>query len=79
MFDYNNAITTGTTAYTPTVGAIYYVKEVPDWGLALYHQMGFASDRNTLIHLLCITGVDSTAYSSVKLYILVQLSLVKSW
>lgn len=58
MFDVNNAITTGTTAYTPTVGAIYYVKEVPDWILQEYVYFYPAGSTSTPSYVIPITGSD---------------------
>ena len=69
MFDYNNAITAGTTAYTPTVGTIYYVKEVPDWILNNYTT--FTYNRTSpypLTSVYTVTGLDSLAYSSIVCY-----------
>lgn len=66
MFDYNNAITAGTTAYTPIAGTIYYVKEVPDWILLRY--FSFAYSRTSpypMTYYYATTGLDSLAYNSI--------------
>ena len=69
VFEYSNAITTGTTAYTPTVGTIYFIREIPDWILIPYNQLLMTSDRSTLRNLLVISGLDSFDYNSIKLHI----------
>lgn len=66
MFNVSDAIITGTTAYTPTVGTIYYVKEVPDWILLRYFTYGYS--KTSPKHLTCfyaVTGLDSLAYNSI--------------
>ncbi len=69
MFNISDAITTGTTAYTPTVGTIYYIKEVPDWILNNYINFTFnKTSPYSLTHVYTVTGLDSLAYNSIVCY-----------
>lgn len=66
LFDSNNAITTGTTAYTPTVGTMYFIREIPDWALRNYRHLtytGSGSNRH-VTNVWLLSGTDSLSYSS---------------
>ena len=67
LFDYNNALTEGTTGYAAEVGTIYYVKENPEWTLLPY--LYFYPTRNSkLTGAWLVTAVDSLSYKSVTYY-----------
>ena len=69
MFTVADAITTGTTAYTPTVGAMYFIREIPDWILVRNQTTLYNKSTNLLTYVIVFSGIDSpTDYKSAILY-----------
>lgn len=68
MFVADNAITENTTAYIPQVGAIYYLKENPDYVLRRSQIYHYKRTTKVLSDYYVFSAFDSLLYNSIKLY-----------